>query len=289
MVMATGLGDLFGSSMASVKGVFGGLSGKIEGAFDVGGKQTYNWIVRGFSDGMNSRATGGAGGGSAGIATFAGGAGGGIAAGLLSNGWFSQPALTGSQQMQYSGNNGGFSGITSYGTTGVNSGGTKGLTMSRGQVAYAGLQGAMTGYSAYQSARQSGSSQVGAIGGGIMTGLGAIAGGIAGGLAMSSVVGASLLGMGPIGWAVLAGALIVGGILMSSAGKKKQVQTSVETKTQVTELASKIDVSNKKLELINRNLVALRNTMETYIMPNSTYFSTARNLEDEFALSARRG
>jgi len=280
VLMSTGLGELFGGSMASIKGVFGGISGKIEGAFDVGGKTTYNWIVRGFRDSQNTGKTGISTGGS--YATFGGGAAAGIAGAVLGAGWFAQPVFGGNQNFAAGGG---------YNSGGVNARGQKmsygnqsGIT--RGQLAYGGVQAALTGYSSYQSAQAAGASGAASMGAGMLGGLGGLAGGIAGGLAAT---GGVLLGMGPVGWAVLAGALIVGSMFLSSGGKKQQTQTSIETSTQEMRVASKIDVSNKKLELINRNLVALRNTMETYILPSSAYFSTARNLEDEFALSARRG
>jgi hypothetical protein len=281
VLMSTGLGELFGGSMASIKGVFGGIAGKIEGAFDVGGKTTYNWIVRGFRDSQNTSGgkTGISTGGS--YATFGGGAAAGIAGAVLGTGWFSQPAFGGQNFAVGGGYNSG--GVNARGQR-MSYGNQSGIT--RGQLAYGGVQAALTGYSSYQSAKMSGASGVASMGAGVLGGFGGLAGGIAGGLAAT---GGVMLGMGPVGWAVLAGALIVGSMFLSSSGKKSQTQTSIETSTQEMRVASKIDVSNKKLELINRNLVALRNTMETYILPSSAYFSTARNLEDEFALSARRG
>ena len=103
LVMSTGLGDIFGGAMASIKGVFGGLSGKIEGAFDVGGKTTYNWIVRGFNDARGGTSSFG-GTSKTGVASFAGGAGGAVA-GFLGSGWFSQP-ITNQGTAQAIGQNG---------------------------------------------------------------------------------------------------------------------------------------------------------------------------------------
>ena len=56
--------------------------------------------------------------------------------------------------------------------------------------------------------------------------------------------------------------------------------------TATKEITSKIDVTNKQLEWVNRNLVALRQEL-TYIMPRSYYFSFSEN--DRFAISASRG
>jgi hypothetical protein len=66
-------------------------------------------------------------------------------------------------------------------------------------------------------------------------------------------------------------------------------QTSTSTQTSETKVGSKIDLSNKKLELINRNLIALKNTMETYALNSSSYLAEKTGTIDaNFALSARR-
>jgi hypothetical protein len=67
-------------------------------------------------------------------------------------------------------------------------------------------------------------------------------------------------------------------------------QTSTTTQTTNTVVSSKIDITNKNLEIINRNLIALKNSVETYILPNSAYFSAKSNtLEDQWALMSSRG
>ena len=63
----------------------------------------------------------------------------------------------------------------------------------------------------------------------------------------------------------------------------------MEEATKDTRIGSKIDVTNNQLQNVNRNLIALKTTMETYILPESSYFSEKRNLEDEFAISSKRG
>jgi hypothetical protein len=70
---------------------------------------------------------------------------------------------------------------------------------------------------------------------------------------------------------------------------KGSKQTSVQTQTQESKLATKIDISNKSLEMINRNLVDLKSIMTTFVLPDSAYYGTKRNIEDQFSLSARRG
>ena len=91
--------------------------------------------------------------------------------------------------------------------------------------------------------------------------------------------------LGPIGWALLAGAAIYSII----QANKKTKQTAMEEATKDTRIGSKIDVTNNQLQNVNRNLIALKTTMETYILPESSYFSEKRNLEDEFAISSKRG
>lgn len=106
----------------------------------------------------------------------------------------------------------------------------------------------------------------------------------------SALTGASSFGAagfalgGPLGAAIGAG---IGAIFGAIQGGKSK--TTVETDQQTLKVASKIDVTNKKLEVLNRNFVALKTNIETYILPDTAYFSTNRNLEDNFSINARRG
>jgi len=90
--------------------------------------------------------------------------------------------------------------------------------------------------------------------------------------------------LGPLGLAIMA-VLMIASLFM-----KGPKQTSTQVQTSETKVGSKIDISNKKLELINRNLIALRNTLETYSLATSAYFSEKQygNIDSEFALSTRR-
>ena len=128
---------------------------------------------------------------------------------------------------------------------------------------------------------------------GVVGGLGSVASGIGGGVAALGAMGAFAGGgmlagaagmaiLGPIGIA-LGAALMIASMFMQSDNKSTQTQTS-ETK-----VASKIDVSNQKLELINRNLLALANTMSTYALATSSYFSEKNgSLDSQFALGSAR-
>lgn len=71
--------------------------------------------------------------------------------------------------------------------------------------------------------------------------------------------------------------------------RPKTVTVKTEEQTQNFQVSAKIDVTNKKLDVVNRNLVALKQSFDTYVLPESAYFATKRSLEDQFSLAARRG
>jgi hypothetical protein len=174
---------------------------------------------------------------------------------------------------------------------------------------------ALVGYSMYQGARSGGQSQGRSIGAGIVGGLGAAALGagltggfsaamVSGGVMTAGTAGATATGgtalgaMGGLGgvlaaipvwgWIALGIMLTVGALMMSSG--KKQSQTTSQTQINENRISSKIEVTNKNLEIINRNLIALRTDIRTYILPASAYFAEKRNvLEENFALMSRRG
>jgi len=86
----------------------------------------------------------------------------------------------------------------------------------------------------------------------------------------------------------------VGGVVGAIAGaiygafKGGQVKTTEEIANQTREVSSRIDVTNKKLSMVNRNLIALSDSI-TFIMKESAYFSEATNLTDEFSINSSRG
>lgn len=131
------------------------------------------------------------------------------------------------------------------------------------------LNAGMVGYSAYQSAGGSSGNR----------GLGLAAGAMGG-------IGAGLM-MIPSGVTqVIGGAMMVGSMLLGMFKKSVDVQTEIKNETK--QVASKIQLSNKELSVVNRNLVALKNE-KTFILPESAYFSTAANIGDAFALHSSRG
>ncbi len=138
-----------------------------------------------------------------------------------------------------------------------------------GQMIGGAAVGLMTGYSTYQAMANKGANPIMAGTAGVLGGYGAMAMMMPGGQA----IGAALMGAS---------------MLMQMFSSGKNSQTTVETKETMNQVASKIDISNNRLELINRNLIALRQEI-TYILPNSAYFSESRNLTDQFSLDMRRG
>jgi len=81
--------------------------------------------------------------------------------------------------------------------------------------------------------------------------------------------------------------MAVGSVMQMFAPKDKKVQTKIEEKTETKQVTSRIDISNKQLQLVNRNLLALKDEL-TYIMQTSYYFRE-RNVEDRFAIDSQRG
>lgn len=134
----------------------------------------------------------------------------------------------------------------------------------------AGLTGVLTGF----AASQRGGKTAGLLGG---------AGGfLTSGFAKGGALTSLLPALGPVG--LLAGA----GLTIASFFSKSK-KTESRTEESLISIAPKIDVSNKKLELINRNLVALKNVMEIYVLPQSAYLSESRNIGDQFSINSRRG
>jgi TP901 family phage tail tape measure protein len=136
--------------------------------------------------------------------------------------------------------------------------------MGFGDIAGVGI-GAVTGFMA---GSQRGTAQ------GIMGGLGGALTGLA------PFLGA----LGPIG--AVAG---IGLTIASMFGGKKKEAPQISETSREFAVASRIDVTNKKLDVVNRNLIALKNVFTTYVLPESAYFSETRNISDTFSIQARRG
>ncbi len=128
-----------------------------------------------------------------------------------------------------------------------------------------GLTAGLAGFSGFQAA-----------GGG---GWGALRGGLAG-------AGSALMAFGgPIGMAV-GGLMTLGSMFIK--GQQDPGQPPNTSTTENFSVTSRIDVTNKQLMMVNRNLVALRQEL-TYILPESAFFSEKNTLEDNFAVSMQRG
>lgn len=269
---ATGIGEIFGSQVFNFRHMGDGIGGPIKGAFDYGGKISHDSIVQAFLEGSQIMKNEGS----------------TSAQSTLSQG--------GIKSIFAGGGIGGPGGLTlpGFGTGGIfnRPTGTVG-----GNLKITGVAGPGQGFAAAplaNNAAKAGPSLGNMLGGGLMAGLGIFSGlnqlksaqdGLgkaAGGL---QIAGSALMltPFAPIGMAMQVLSPILG--LFS---KKKE--KTVDERTQDIKLAPKIDVTNKKLDLVNRNLVALRSTMETFILPESAYFSEKRvTLEDNFSIDSRRG
>ena len=272
---ATRMGETFGLFGLNIRRIFSGqgtISGAIEGGFDYGAKITYESIVRGFQVGTGAVIPG-----VAGAAGWTGGyyGGGGIQGGagfpawtlpgFGPGGWWNRP-IGAKPEI----------GLPAYGQK-VKGG------LTPGQLGGMYAMSALLGYSQYQQAGGGGRG----IASGVMTGLGAfgLMAGMAGAFGTAGVAGLGLLaGLGPVGWIAAIG-LLLGGLFLGGKAKQTQITTQTTERT----ISSKIDVTNKSLEIINRNLIALRTDIRTFIMPSSYYFSAKRGVEEEYALMSQRG
>jgi len=147
--------------------------------------------------------------------------------------------------------------------------------------------GAIMGFSQYQSASQSGASTGTAVGSGVMTGIGGLGlmAGMAGAFSAGGLASGALpmlAGLGPVGW-IAAGALLIGGMIMGN----KHLNFVERTKETTKSITSKIDISNKELSWVNRNLVSLRQEL-SYIMQDSYYFRE-KDPTESFAADSQRG
>lgn len=130
--------------------------------------------------------------------------------------------------------------------------------------------------------------------------------GIMGGLASASLGALGGFGGGPFGGGVkgsIFGALggiasainpIIGagvGLLGGLFGlfRRPKSTTTVREETKDFQVASRVDVTNNKLDIVNRNLVALKQSFDTFVLPESAAFATKNSIEDNFSLAARRG
>ena len=265
----SGIDTMFGGLFVGLKDAIRGsnVSDSIEKAHKV----VYNWIVKGHLDGVSAAATSSRGSSSA-VAGWSGSASGfgGAFNGIM--GYGGGEAVATNLQGQFVDKNGKPVGWSRQPFSKKNPGG-----VTKGQATGIGVTSALTGYSQYQSATA----------GGIGTGQ-AVASGIFSGAGSALMMVAAANSWNPVGWAIAA-ATVITGLLLGTIGGKKSTQRSVDVKTSEAQVSSKIDVTNKNLEIINRNLMALRTDIRSYILPNSAYFSEKRNIEDEFSIMSRRG
>jgi len=284
IIMSTGIGEMFGGAMSKLKGQLGGVRGMIEAAHET----VYGQIVRGHRDGLSGT--------KAILPGVSGTASSSTIAGALSTTGGFWAGYTGAGYQPVAGNNRNvWVPASNYGQRGYKQSSLG--SYQRGQMALGGAQSALTGYSAYQSASQGGLGVGGSIASGLLAAGGSFAG-VMSGIAMASGTAAtatsaattgtaSVLGlsMGPVGWAMMGVGLMIAAMIPSLLGGEEK--TSTETKTTENKISSRIDVTNKNLEIINRNLIGLRTDIRTYILPSSAYFSSKTSLDEEFSIASR--
>ena len=282
---STGVGDVFGGAMEKLKEAFGIVGNKLEDKIDVSNLALAQIVentaaLAGVSGSTPSSSIGG--GGATGTAI------GGISGGVLGLGirkatdlWYGvgkTTATQGTYTAQQS-SSGGLVGNTSAAADAIAEATKKSKSQNAAGIVGGGLESVMTGYNAYQSAKAGGASTAGAV----MSGVGGLA-----------TTAGTILAVGATnGWNVVGWVLLVVGVLLTIASLfmkgKKSEQTSSESKSSEMKVSSKIDITNKQLEIVNRNLVALKNTITTYILPASAYFAEKYGLDEQFAVNSRRG
>jgi phage tail tape-measure protein len=80
---------------------------------------------------------------------------------------------------------------------------------------------------------------------------------------------------------------IAGGVYGFWQGARRKHEE--DSYTYVKRTADNVAVTNNKLDIVNRNLVAIKSAIETYILPESAYLSEKSNLESQFSINAARG
>jgi len=148
---------------------------------------------------------------------------------------------------------------------------------SYGQMFGGMVTAATTGYSQYQSMVGRGKDpMVSGVSAGMM------------GLGSLWMMGGAMAGPAGAPAMILGALMVVGGMLVDAfTDAGDTTKTTIETRTQTKQVTSRIDHTNKQLELVNRNLLALKDEL-TYIMQQSFYFRE-RDVEDRFAIDAQRG
>jgi len=274
----TNMGGIFGDIFAGIRHANDGIGGPIKSAFDYGSDIAYKNIVKAFEDGSSGQ-------GQVNPTAFLTGGGGNF--GNWSLPGFGSGGIM--NQSIYGARSGpvraGGPGTTSYGINVPNTYqpgyGGRGAGATYGQIFGVVGSSAMSGMAGAQGAGGMVSGVAGGVGSAMM-GLASI--GFAQGAAAtatSGAIAASAPWLGPVGIVLALGAMIYS--LTATTKKWSQTQTQETTK----QVGSKIDITNKQLEWVNRNLVALRQEI-TYIMPESAYFSE-KQPENLFALNSMRG
>lgn len=282
IVISTGITDAFTTIFAEFNNITRTITDPIVEAHSEGGETVYKWIVKAFTDikdqqssdsnpntdGTNLDAKS-----STVNATFGTGVSQGGLGGFWGNKRFDKPIFKGRSPAGENGQ-----------PTDLTGSQPKGLTY--GQLGYGATMvsgAALTASSGISQIRGGGAKNITQ---GVATVAGAIGGVAVAGVTAGLITGGAANFWNPVGWVLL---VIAAVLTIASLFMKGAKQQSSQSQTTESKIASKIDISNKSLEIVNRNLVDLKTAITTFVLPNSAYFSEKRNVEDLWSLSARRG
>jgi len=253
--LSKGFSNKFNDAFASLGGMFGGIETKIGSASQQGSTLYYNAILNASKQGAQFFSGGGA--GDANTKSI-----GDNLSKLASLGGGS--ALGKSGAGRTFGDQGQIGSYTGYRTT---------STPTPAKQTYLQAHPVMTGLAVASFAKsmaQSSQYQGGDVMGGATN------------LGMQGAMAGMMVG-GPVG-AIIGGA--IGALTGAIQGGK--VKTTTETTQNLISVPSKIDVTNKQLEMLNRNFVGFKNAL-TYILQKSAYFSEkSGTVEDNFVSDALR-
>lgn len=294
---ATGIGDLFGKSIEGIESTFDDIPALHKKGFKEGGaifkadmlevaRMHAELIKRAIIEAEIEKQA------------IAAGGGGGGGAGVSAGGTISQlTALLGASDTKGTTASTGFSGIVGNGKTVFDSGGTNafGRPLGSGSGSMLSKLGGL--FSVGSQGKGFGSAAgkgLTAIGGAIQLYGGvkqaATSGRSVGGGIMSAAMGGAAIGslFGPVGTVVgaVVGAAAAG---IAALFRKSKRNIEVQEETRDIQIASKIDVTNNKLDIVNRNLISIKQSFDTYVLPSSAFFGEKRNLEDQFSIASRRG
>lgn len=120
------------------------------------------------------------------------------------------------------------------------------------------------------------------------TGPGGRAGGAAQGALAAAPAALAALAIPVIG-PIVAGAILIGGAIFGARRRRDTVE--VQESKDTIKITSRLDITNKELRVVNRNLVALKQSFEGFVLPESFFFSARRGttIQDQVLIASQMG